>query len=78
MLIPLQSDRYGFDEPSGNFQQYNYGKGGKQGDGAIINVQDGTSDNDVRLSIFRPFNHALCLFFCILGILRNSTPTFTT
>ena len=33
--------RYGFTERSGNFQQYNFKMGGKEGDGLIANVQDG-------------------------------------
>jgi extracellular elastinolytic metalloproteinase len=32
--------RYGFDERSGNFQQYNFKQGGKEGDAVIANVQD--------------------------------------
>ncbi|KAG9118582.1 Fungalysin/Thermolysin Extracellular metalloproteinase 5, partial [Ceratobasidium sp. 392] len=31
---------YGFDEVSGNFQQYNFGKGGGEGDGVILDAQD--------------------------------------
>lgn len=34
--------RYGFDELSGNFQQYNFGKGGKDDDAVIANAQDGS------------------------------------
>ncbi|KAH7881725.1 Fungalysin metallopeptidase-domain-containing protein [Phlebopus sp. FC_14] len=33
--------RYGFDEKSGNFQQHNFGRGGKEGDAVIANAQDG-------------------------------------
>jgi len=39
--------RYGFDEVSGNFQQYNFGKGGKEGDAVIANAQDGSGYNNV-------------------------------
>ena len=31
--------KYGFDEKSGNFQQNNFGKGGKGGDAVIANAQ---------------------------------------
>ena len=37
--------RYGFDELAGNFQQYNFGKGGKEGDAVIANAQDGSGYN---------------------------------
>lgn len=39
--------RYGFDEQSGNFQQHNFGKGGKEGDAVIANAQDGSGYNNV-------------------------------
>lgn len=31
--------QYGFDEVSGNFQQNNFGKGGRGGDAVIANAQ---------------------------------------
>ncbi|QRV95408.1 extracellular metalloproteinase MEP [Ceratobasidium sp. AG-Ba] len=31
---------YGFDERSGNFQQYNFGKGGFEGDGVVMHAQN--------------------------------------
>ncbi|KAK2464973.1 hypothetical protein APHAL10511_003049 [Amanita phalloides] len=34
--------RYGFDEVSGNFQQYNFGKGGEENDAVIADAQDGS------------------------------------
>ncbi|KAG8830292.1 Fungalysin/Thermolysin Extracellular metalloproteinase 5 [Serendipita sp. 399] len=37
--------RYGFDEISGNFQQYNFEKGGKENDAVIANAQDGSGYN---------------------------------
>jgi extracellular elastinolytic metalloproteinase len=40
--------RYGFDELSGNFQQYNFGKGGKDDDGVIANAQDGSGYNNAN------------------------------
>lgn len=40
--------RYGFDEVSGNFQQYNFGRGGKENDGVIANAQDGSGFNNAN------------------------------
>jgi extracellular elastinolytic metalloproteinase len=40
--------RYGFDEASGNFQQFNFGKGGKDGDAVIANAQDGSGYNNAN------------------------------
>ncbi|KAF8646606.1 hypothetical protein AX16_007174 [Volvariella volvacea WC 439] len=40
--------RYGFDEPSGNFQQYNFGRGGAEDDGVIANAQDGSGFNNAN------------------------------
>lgn len=40
--------RYGFDEPSGNFQQYNFGRGGDDDDGVIANAQDGSGYNNAN------------------------------
>ncbi|QRW09783.1 extracellular metalloproteinase MEP [Ceratobasidium sp. AG-Ba] len=37
---------YGFDERSGNFQQYNFGKGGVDGDGVVMYAQDGGGFNN--------------------------------
>ena len=39
--------RYGFDEKSGNFQQHNFGRGGKENDAVIANAQDGSGFNNV-------------------------------
>ena len=39
---------YGFDEPSGNFQQYNFGRGGLGGDAVIANAQDGSGFNNAN------------------------------
>lgn len=40
---------YGFDEVSGNFQEYNFGKGGRDGDAVQANAQDGSGySNAVR------------------------------
>jgi extracellular elastinolytic metalloproteinase len=40
--------RYGFDEVSGNFQQYNFGRGGAENDGVIANAQDGSGYNNAN------------------------------
>ncbi|KAF9039107.1 extracellular elastinolytic metallo proteinase [Panaeolus papilionaceus] len=40
--------RYGFDEVSGNFQQYNFGRGGKGDDAVIANAQDGSGFNNAN------------------------------
>jgi extracellular elastinolytic metalloproteinase len=40
--------RLGFDEPSGNFQAYNHGRGGKGGDPVIANAQDGSGYNNAN------------------------------
>jgi extracellular elastinolytic metalloproteinase len=40
--------RYGFDENSGNFQQYNFGRGGQENDGVIANAQDGSGYNNAN------------------------------
>ncbi|QRV90299.1 extracellular metalloproteinase MEP [Ceratobasidium sp. AG-Ba] len=37
---------YGFDEASGNFQQYNFGKGGAEDDGIIVDGQHSLIFND--------------------------------
>lgn len=38
--------QYGFDENSGNFQQNNYGRGGKEGDFIFADSQDGSALNN--------------------------------
>ncbi|KAF8197083.1 extracellular elastinolytic metallo proteinase [Pholiota molesta] len=40
--------RYGFDEVSGNFQQYNFGRGGAENDAVIANAQDGSGFNNAN------------------------------
>ncbi|KAJ7629500.1 Fungalysin metallopeptidase-domain-containing protein [Mycena polygramma] len=44
----LQTIRYGFDEVSGNFQQYNFGRGGAGNDAVIANAQDGSGFNNAN------------------------------
>ncbi|RKP08675.1 Fungalysin metallopeptidase-domain-containing protein [Thamnocephalis sphaerospora] len=38
--------RYGFDEPAGNFQENNWGKGGQGGDAVQANALDGSETNN--------------------------------
>ncbi|KAI9187776.1 hypothetical protein H9P43_002181 [Blastocladiella emersonii ATCC 22665] len=38
--------QYGFDEKSGNFQENNFGKGGRGNDAVIANAQDGADTNN--------------------------------
>jgi hypothetical protein len=52
-LIHDLFSRYGFDEVSGNFQDYNFGRGGLGDDAVQANAQDGSGMNNVGLS-FRP------------------------
>jgi extracellular elastinolytic metalloproteinase len=40
--------RYGFDEVAGNFQQYNFGRGGAENDAVIANAQDGSGFNNAN------------------------------
>jgi extracellular elastinolytic metalloproteinase len=40
--------RYGFDEMAGNFQQYNFGRGGRENDAVIANAQDGSGYNNAN------------------------------
>jgi len=47
-LQQLTTFSYGFDEPSGNFQQHNFGRGGEENDGVIANAQDGSGFNNAN------------------------------
>ncbi|KAL0566263.1 hypothetical protein V5O48_015751 [Marasmius crinis-equi] len=40
--------RYGFTEIAGNFQQYNFDRGGREGDAVIANAQDGSGYNNAN------------------------------
>jgi extracellular elastinolytic metalloproteinase len=42
--------QYGFDEKSGNFQQSNFKRGGKENDGVIANAQDGSGFNNANFA----------------------------
>lgn len=42
--------RYGFDEPSGNFQQSNLGRGGVDGDYVVADAQDGSGYNNANFA----------------------------
>jgi extracellular elastinolytic metalloproteinase len=41
---------YGFDEPAGNFQQNNFGRGGEEGDPVLSISQDGSGTNNAFFS----------------------------
>lgn len=41
---------YGFDEPAGNYQQNNYGKGGIGGDYVFADAQDGSGTNNANFN----------------------------
>lgn len=41
---------YGFDEPAGNFQNNNQGRGGQQGDYVIADAQDGGGTNNANFA----------------------------
>jgi extracellular elastinolytic metalloproteinase len=42
--------QYGFDEVSGNFQTYNFGKGGQEEDHVLSEAQDGSGRNNANFS----------------------------
>jgi len=42
--------RYGFTEIAGNFQQYNFGKGGEEGDAVIADAQDLSGFNNAAFT----------------------------
>ncbi|SGY34386.1 BQ5605_C002g01624 [Microbotryum silenes-dioicae] len=42
--------RYGFDEVSGNFQENNFGRGGRGGDAVQANAQDGSGQNNANFA----------------------------
>jgi extracellular elastinolytic metalloproteinase len=41
---------YGFDEPAGNFQENNLGRGGREGDAVQANAQDGAGYNNANFA----------------------------
>lgn len=44
-------DLYGFNEASGNFQDYNFGRGGLGGDAVSAFAQDGSGTNNGIVSL---------------------------
>ncbi|KAI8812976.1 putative extracellular elastinolytic metallo proteinase precursor [Cladochytrium replicatum] len=60
---------YGFDEPSGNFQTYNYGKGGAGNDAVLANAQDGSGTDNANFAT--PADGSA-------GIMRMYVFTYTT
>ncbi|KAF8598768.1 hypothetical protein BDV93DRAFT_324073 [Ceratobasidium sp. AG-I] len=55
--------RYGFDEKSGNFQQYNFGKGGSEGDGVIVDAQDSSGFNNANFATPPDGQNGRCRMF---------------
>ncbi|KAJ1303753.1 hypothetical protein OPQ81_008177 [Rhizoctonia solani] len=51
---------YGFDEISGNYQQYNFGKGGAEGDAIIIDAQIGQKYNNAFFTVTRDGQNGRC------------------
>lgn len=45
--------RYGFNEVAGNFQNYNFGKGGRENDAVIAHAQDGSGYNNANFATVR-------------------------
>ena len=43
---------YGFNEPAGNFQKDNFGKGGRGNDAVIANAQDGSGFNNANFAVY--------------------------
>jgi extracellular elastinolytic metalloproteinase len=59
---------YGFDEVSGNFQQYNFGKGAAEGDAIIVDAQDSGGFNNANFATVQKFE--------ISTFIRLLTPSF--
>ncbi|TFK39018.1 Fungalysin metallopeptidase-domain-containing protein [Crucibulum laeve] len=55
--------RYGFDEASGNFQQYNFGRGGAENDGIIANTQDGSGMNNANFKTPPDGQNPICRMY---------------
>lgn len=56
--------RYGFNEVAGNFQNYNFGKGGKENDGVTANAQGGSGYNNANFA-------TVCLRSCRSSFTRR-------
>ncbi|KAG8685401.1 Fungalysin/Thermolysin Extracellular metalloproteinase 5, partial [Ceratobasidium sp. 423] len=54
---------YGFDEVSGNFQQYNFGKGAAEGDGVILHAQDSSGFNNANFMTPPDGQNGLCRMY---------------
>ncbi|KZV94468.1 hypothetical protein EXIGLDRAFT_767111 [Exidia glandulosa HHB12029] len=55
--------RYGFDEAAGNFQQYNFGRGGEENDAIILNAQDYSGWNGGNFEITPDGKSPVCKIF---------------
>ena len=49
-LALTHKDVYGFDEKAGSFQEYNFKRGGNEGDAVIANAQDGSGYNNANFA----------------------------
>ncbi|CCO36291.1 Extracellular metalloproteinase mep [Rhizoctonia solani AG-1 IB] len=54
---------YGFDEVSGNFQQYNFGKGAAEGDAIIVDAQDSGGFNNANFATPPDGRNGRCRMF---------------
>ncbi|KEP51322.1 extracellular elastinolytic metalloproteinase [Rhizoctonia solani 123E] len=54
---------YGFDEVSGNFQQYNFGKGAAEGDAIIVDAQDSRGFNNAYFMTPPDGQHGRCRMY---------------
>jgi len=56
--------RYGFNEVSGNFQQYNFGRGGEENDAVIANAQNGRKYNNAWFGAPPDGQNGRCKMYC--------------
>jgi hypothetical protein len=62
--VLINNHRYGFDEVSGNFQQYNFGRGGEENDAVIANAQDGSGYNNANFMTPPDGQNGRCRMYC--------------
>ncbi|KIJ11557.1 hypothetical protein PAXINDRAFT_15555 [Paxillus involutus ATCC 200175] len=59
----MAHDLYGFTEVVGNFQQYNFGRGGAEGDTVIANTQDGSGFNNANFMMLPDRQNGRCRMY---------------
>jgi PKD repeat protein len=69
---------YGFDEPSGNFQQNNYGRGGVGSDYVNADAQDGSGTNNANFATPPEGNNPRMQMYIWTGGGGNSTLTINS